>query len=62
MVWVPGRTGTHLGGNWVEVDDKGNEQIPVPTFRQYTARELVILKTATTKRRPTSRFVSWEVA
>ena len=25
MVWVPGRTGTHLGGNWVEVDDKGNE-------------------------------------
>jgi serine/threonine protein kinase len=23
MVWVPGRTGTHIGGNWVEVDDKG---------------------------------------
>jgi hypothetical protein len=23
MVWVPGRTGTHLGGTWVEVDDKG---------------------------------------
>jgi len=23
MVWVPGRTGTHLGGNWVEVDDRG---------------------------------------
>jgi hypothetical protein len=25
MVWMPGRTGTHLGGNWVQVDDKGNE-------------------------------------
>jgi hypothetical protein len=25
MVWVPGRTGTHIGGNWVEADDKGNE-------------------------------------
>jgi serine/threonine protein kinase len=23
MVWVPGRTGTHIGGNWVEVDDEG---------------------------------------
>ena len=22
MVWVPGRTGSHIGGNWVEVDDK----------------------------------------
>ena len=22
-VWVPGRTGNHLGGNWVEVDDGG---------------------------------------
>jgi hypothetical protein len=25
MVWVPGRTGTHLGGTWVEADDKPNE-------------------------------------
>ena len=24
MVWVPGRTGSHLGGNWVEVDGEGN--------------------------------------
>ena len=23
MVWVPTRTGTHLGGNWVEVDEYG---------------------------------------
>jgi hypothetical protein len=26
MVWVPNRTGSHLGGAWVEVDDKGNDQ------------------------------------
>ena len=25
MVWVPGRTGSHIGGNWVEVDEKPNE-------------------------------------
>jgi tRNA A-37 threonylcarbamoyl transferase component Bud32 len=24
MVWVPNRTGTHIGGNWVEVDAEGN--------------------------------------
>jgi tRNA A-37 threonylcarbamoyl transferase component Bud32 len=23
MVWVPARTGSHIGGNWVEVDDPG---------------------------------------
>ena len=23
MVWVPARTGSHLGGNWVEVDEYG---------------------------------------
>jgi TolB-like protein/tRNA A-37 threonylcarbamoyl transferase component Bud32 len=35
MVWVPGRTGTHLGGNWLEVDDKGNEQSD-SNIRTYT--------------------------
>jgi serine/threonine protein kinase len=25
MVWVPARTGSHVGGSWVEADDKGNE-------------------------------------
>ena len=25
MVWVPGRTGSHIGGTWVEVDEKPNE-------------------------------------
>jgi serine/threonine protein kinase len=24
MVWVPARTGSHIGGSWVEVDDEGN--------------------------------------
>jgi hypothetical protein len=25
MVWVPGRTGSHIGGTWVEAEEKGNE-------------------------------------
>ena len=25
MVWVPARTGSHIGGNWMEVDEKPNE-------------------------------------
>jgi hypothetical protein len=24
VVWVPARTGSHIGGTWVEVDDEGN--------------------------------------
>jgi hypothetical protein len=23
LVWMPGRTGSHIGGGWVEVDDRG---------------------------------------
>ena len=37
MVWMPGRTGTHLGGNWVEVDDGGNEHSG-SNIRTYTTR------------------------
>ena len=37
MVWVPGRTGTHLGGTWVEVDEKGNEHSG-SNIQTYTAR------------------------
>jgi TolB-like protein len=37
MVWMPGRTGTHLGGNWVEVDDKGDDHSG-SNIRTYTAR------------------------
>jgi hypothetical protein len=25
MVWMPARTGSHMGGDWVEVDDNGTE-------------------------------------
>ena len=37
MVWVPNRTGSHLGGAWVEVDDKGNERAE-SNIETYTAR------------------------
>jgi TolB-like protein len=37
MVWMQGRTGTHIGGNWVEVDDTGNENSGSKT-QTYTAR------------------------
>jgi hypothetical protein len=37
MVWVPGRTGTHLGGTWVEADDGGDEHSG-SHIRTYTAR------------------------
>jgi TolB-like protein/tRNA A-37 threonylcarbamoyl transferase component Bud32 len=36
-VWVPNRTGSHLGGAWVEVDDKGNEHAE-SNLETYTAR------------------------
>jgi hypothetical protein len=38
MVWMPGRTGTHLGGNWVEVDDEGNEHSD-SNIRTYSVRK-----------------------
>ena len=28
MVWMPARTGSHMGGNWVEVDDNGQANTP----------------------------------
>jgi serine/threonine protein kinase len=37
MVWVPSRTGSHIGGNWVEVDDGGNEHSR-SNIQTYTAR------------------------
>src|SRR6476660_7773520 len=37
MVWMPGRTGTHLGGNWVEVDDNADDHSG-SNIRTYTAR------------------------
>ncbi len=38
MVWVPNRTGSHLGGNWVEVDDEGNAQFD-SNVQTYSTRE-----------------------
>ena len=38
MVWVPNRTGSHLGGNWVEVDDEGNAQFD-SNVQTYTTGE-----------------------
>jgi tRNA A-37 threonylcarbamoyl transferase component Bud32/protocatechuate 3,4-dioxygenase beta subunit len=37
MVWVPNRTGSHIGGTWVEVDDKGNEHAE-SNMQTYTTR------------------------
>jgi serine/threonine protein kinase len=41
MVWVPSRTGSHIGGNWVEVDDGGNA---------HSGSNIQTLRTATTSR------------
>ena len=37
MVWVPARTGSHIGGNWVEVDDRGEAQSG-SNIQTFTAR------------------------
>jgi TolB-like protein len=40
MVWMPARTGSHLGGNWVEVDDggKAHSGSNIQTLRTDTMR------------------------
>jgi TolB-like protein/tRNA A-37 threonylcarbamoyl transferase component Bud32 len=37
MVWVPARTGSHIGGAWVEVDDRGKAQSG-SNIQTFTAR------------------------
>jgi TolB-like protein/tRNA A-37 threonylcarbamoyl transferase component Bud32 len=37
MVWVPSRTGSHIGGNWVEVDD-GGEAHSSSNIQTYSVR------------------------
>ena len=37
MVWVPSRTGSHIGGTWVEADENANEHSS-SNIRTYTAR------------------------
>jgi serine/threonine protein kinase len=38
MVWMPNRTGSHIGGNWVEVDESGNEHSG-SNIQTYSARD-----------------------
>jgi serine/threonine protein kinase len=38
MVWVPARTGSHTGGNWVEVDDSGKTHSRLIHVQTVTAR------------------------
>jgi serine/threonine protein kinase len=38
MVWVPSRTGSHVGGNWVEVDD-GAKEHSGSNVQTYTVRK-----------------------
>ena len=38
MVWMPGRTGTHLGGNWVQVDDEA-QAYSDSNIRTYSVRK-----------------------
>jgi protocatechuate 3,4-dioxygenase beta subunit len=38
MVWVPNRTGSHIGGTWVEVDDKGTGHAE-SNMQTYTTRQ-----------------------
>jgi serine/threonine protein kinase len=38
MVWVPARTGSHIGGNWVEVDDCGKTHSRLIHVQTVTAR------------------------
>jgi hypothetical protein len=38
MVWVPNRTGSHIGGTWVEVDDEGNGHAE-SNMQTYTTRQ-----------------------
>ena len=60
MVWVPNRTGSHIGGNWVEVDDEGNPHFD-SNVQTYSVRQLIILKTTTTKQPPASKIGYWDV-
>jgi TolB-like protein len=38
MVWMPSRTGSHIGGNWVEVDESGNQHSG-SNIQTYSARD-----------------------
>jgi hypothetical protein len=40
MVWIPPKTGTHLGGRWVEVDDNGSGQPSSLNVENVSAEQL----------------------
>jgi hypothetical protein len=40
MVWIPPKTGTHLGGRWVEVDDAGSAEQGSQNVKKVNAEEL----------------------
>lgn len=40
MVWVPSRTGSHIGGSWVEVDESGNADTGALNVKRGSAEEL----------------------
>jgi hypothetical protein len=40
MVWIPPKTGTHLGGRWVEVDDNGSGQPGSQNVENVSAEQL----------------------
>jgi carboxypeptidase family protein len=40
MVWVPSNTGSHIGGRWVEVDEKGNADAGALNVKRGSAEEL----------------------
>jgi hypothetical protein len=39
-VWVPARTGSHVGGSWVEVDDTGNTAPGALNVKRASAEQL----------------------
>jgi hypothetical protein len=40
MVWVPARTGSHVGGSWVEVDESGNADAGALNVKRGSAEAL----------------------
>ena len=40
LVWVPSRTGSHMGGSWVEVDENGNAAADALNVQKANAEEL----------------------
>ena len=61
MVWMPNRTGSHIGGNWVEVDDKGKAPFRFE-HSDIQRSSLIILKTTTNEATSNIKGRTWDVA